>query len=289
MKIQSTALACALALAGGSLHAAEVSQDAIDACIDQVRAMAPAAGGGSVLSTEFSEANSLVMLEDGRGTTWRCLVSNDGRNPYVEMAGGGQSQPQADYADGMQGGPDYWRVNVHSTLNVHTSPSASSPTVARLHRGMIVENRGCQYSEGRRWCQIADGDATGWVAGEYLVESGSALAQDTSSTAEPTTRTERVQFMAGTSGQQKTGNLSPGSSIRFLLGAASRQTLEVHFVNSDPAITYQIFLPNGRVLLDQVPNTLPFQGELFMNGDHVVEVINRGHSSAHYAVYMGIY
>ena len=32
-----------------------------------------------VVSSEFSQANSVVMLRDGRGdTNWRCLVSNDG-------------------------------------------------------------------------------------------------------------------------------------------------------------------------------------------------------------------
>ena len=99
----------------------------------------------------------------------------------------------------------------------------------------------------------------------------------------------RVQFAAGTNGQQRTGTLTPGSSIRFVLGAANEQTLEVSFVNTDPAIEYQIFLPNGRHLLDAISNTLPYQGSLFMSGDHVIEVINRGHIDARYAVWMGIW
>ena len=72
----------ALPLLGASpAFAAEVSQDAIDACIDQVRAVGgpDAASGGRVESTEFSQANSLVMLRDGGGTLWRCLVSNRGQ------------------------------------------------------------------------------------------------------------------------------------------------------------------------------------------------------------------
>lgn len=56
---------------------AQVNQDSIDACIDQLRTM-PDQSGGTILSTEFSEANSLVMLEDANGAVWRCLVSNDG-------------------------------------------------------------------------------------------------------------------------------------------------------------------------------------------------------------------
>ena len=76
-----------------------------------------------------------------------------------------------DYADGLSGGPDWWEVRVGSTLNVHSAPSTSAPTVGRLPNGLVVENRGCQMAEGRRWCQIADGDASGWVAGESLVEA----------------------------------------------------------------------------------------------------------------------
>lgn len=58
---------------------ANVGQDAIDGCIDQIRAVGgPDGQSGTVLSSEFSEANSLVMFEDSGGTVWRCLVSNDG-------------------------------------------------------------------------------------------------------------------------------------------------------------------------------------------------------------------
>ena len=68
----------------------------------------------------------------------------------------------SDEADSPSGGPDWWEVRVGSTLNVHSAPSTSAPTVGRLPNGLVLENRGCQ---------IADGDAAGWVAGEYLVEA----------------------------------------------------------------------------------------------------------------------
>ncbi len=61
------------------LPAAEVGQEAIDGCIDQLRAVGGADGqSGTVLSREYSEANSLVMLQDNGDTIWRCLVANDG-------------------------------------------------------------------------------------------------------------------------------------------------------------------------------------------------------------------
>ncbi len=58
---------------------ANVGQDAIDGCIDRIRAVGgPDGQSGMVLSSEYSEANSLVMFRDSGNTVWRCLVSNDG-------------------------------------------------------------------------------------------------------------------------------------------------------------------------------------------------------------------
>jgi len=55
-------------------------QEAIDGCIDKLRAVGGPDGraGGQVLSSEFSEAATLVMLRDSGGTVWRCLAYSDG-------------------------------------------------------------------------------------------------------------------------------------------------------------------------------------------------------------------
>jgi hypothetical protein len=222
-----------------------------------------------------------------------CTMTASAEGPDADDGGGAMAGSGT--GGGMSGsGPEFWRVNVHDTLNVHGAPSTASPTFYRLHRDTVVRNLGCERSEGRMWCQVPiapeDGASIGWVAAEYLVPAaGPAPEVDHGSVAEPTTQTVRVRFAPGTSGTQESGTLTPGSSVRFVLGAANRQTLEVHFAQTDPAIEYQIFLPNGRMLLDRISNTLPYQGELFMGGDHVVEVINRGHQTVPYAVYMGIY
>jgi len=64
-------------------NVSEVTQDAIDKCIDALRAQAGSVSG-TVQSTEFSEANSLVMLQDNDGNIWRCVVSNDASTASVE-------------------------------------------------------------------------------------------------------------------------------------------------------------------------------------------------------------
>ncbi|MES0883164.1 hypothetical protein [Roseibium sp. SCP14] len=54
-------------------------QEAVDACIDRLRAEGgPNAKAGTVLSSEFSEAGTLVMLKDRGGKVWRCIGYSDG-------------------------------------------------------------------------------------------------------------------------------------------------------------------------------------------------------------------
>lgn len=73
------ALAAALLLMSVTPVRANVGQDAIDGCIDRIRAVGgPDGQSGQVLSSEYSEANSLIMFRDSGNTVWRCLVSNDG-------------------------------------------------------------------------------------------------------------------------------------------------------------------------------------------------------------------
>lgn len=54
-------------------------QEAVDACIDRLRDKGgPNAKAGTVLSSEFSEAGTLVMLKDRGGKVWRCIGYSDG-------------------------------------------------------------------------------------------------------------------------------------------------------------------------------------------------------------------
>jgi hypothetical protein len=58
---------------------AKAMTNAEDACIDQLRAVGgPDGASGTVLSSQFSEAETLVMLQDAGGTTWRCIAYKDG-------------------------------------------------------------------------------------------------------------------------------------------------------------------------------------------------------------------
>lgn len=85
---------------------------------------------------------------------------------------------QNDYADGLQGGPDYWRVRASGGLNLRAAPSTGAAALLRLPNGLELRNLGCRMAEGRRWCQVAtpEPSMTGWVAGEFLAEASGGIA-----------------------------------------------------------------------------------------------------------------
>lgn len=72
--------AMAITAFGSSTVVTASEQDAIDGCIDKLRAVGgpDGRGGGKVLNSEYSEAATLVMLRDAGGTVWRCLAYSDG-------------------------------------------------------------------------------------------------------------------------------------------------------------------------------------------------------------------
>lgn len=120
------------------------------------------------------------------------------------------------------------------------------------------------------------------------VGGGAPAGASGKSAAEPTTATERVRFDAGTTGTELTGALTPGSSVRYVLGAKKPQDLYVRVAAKGPDIYYQIFNPDGTFLLDQMTSAKEYRGQLWQSGDHVIEVINRGRQNASYNVILGI-
>lgn len=178
-----------------------------EACIRQLQTVGgpDARNGIEVLSSEFSEAGTLVRMRDAGGSTWRCIGYRDG-------------------------------------------------TVGEL--------------------QVIDAmdDGEGAMA-------GSQGAMD-----EGSTRTERVQFATGTTGATYKGTLTPGSTIRYVLGAQNGQFLDVKIHHKGGRMSYQIWNPDGSFLLDMIAAKKPYRGQLWQSGDHVVELINRGQRTESYRV-----
>jgi hypothetical protein len=132
----------------------------------------------SVVETSGTYTISVYMM---RSAARRSETAN--YSLTIEMDGSGPSDGpvQADYADGLQGGPDYWQVNTsnaESRLNVREAPSTGANVVSVYYGGQILRNLGCRMAEGRRWCNVETPDeaVSGWAAGDFLIE-GTAPAR----------------------------------------------------------------------------------------------------------------
>ena len=97
----------------------------------------------------------------------------------IDLPGRPGAQAGGDFADGLAGGPDFWRVESVGRVNVRSGPGSRAAIAARLSAGQTVRNRGCRMSDQVRWCQIEslDGATKGWVAGRFLRE-GADPTQD---------------------------------------------------------------------------------------------------------------
>lgn len=184
-------------------------------------------------------------------------------------------------------------VAANDVLNVRSGPGTGYRVVGALGNGDRVRNLGCQ-SEGRsRWCEIemmTDMRERGWVNSRYLTAGMASNPPSWPPQASPqgTTSTERVRFTPGTSSARINGGLTPGSSVRYVLGARNGQFLTINMVPFGSGIFYQIFNPEGSFLLNQVAAQAPYRGQLWQSGDHVIEVINRGNRNTSYQIAVGV-
>ena len=208
--ILAAAVAVGIMISPVALQAGE--QDAIDGCIDRLRAVGgPDGSGGEVVRSTFSEAATEVILRDAGETTWRCLAYSDGTVAELEV------MDAMDDGEGAMAGA---------------------------------------YSEGEN-----DGGHTA---------------------------TREVRFAAGRSSGEFNDGLTPGSSTRWTVRARDGQFLTVTVSAEGPGVSYQIFNPDGTFLLDQVAAAQEYKGQLWQNGTHVIEVINRGNSNVSYTLWVGV-
>lgn len=102
------------------------------------------------------------------------------------------------------------------------------------------------------------------------------------------TETVRVSFPAGSTGTELTGSVPPGGSIRYVLGAQNGQFLYARVAPRSGHLEYEIFNPDGTLLLDLISASQEYRGQLWQTGDHVVEVVNRGGATLSFNVIFGI-
>lgn len=143
-------------------------------------------GGGDALfngsiSGDFAD---IIVPDSGDYVVQVYLMRNAARRNEqarftlrIEVTGGRPvAPPQPDFADGLSGGPDFFQVagiSPGDALNIRTRPSAQSPIVTRVVNGEILRNGGCRMTGQTRWCRVSrpDGSASGWAAGQFLIEA----------------------------------------------------------------------------------------------------------------------
>ncbi len=96
----------------------------------------------------------------------------------VSITGALDEVVESDFADGLQGGPDFYQVSVSSGhLNLRTDPSAQAAVLTSLNAGETLRNLGCRMLEARRWCKVeTESGVEGWAAGDFLVEGSDPSA-----------------------------------------------------------------------------------------------------------------
>lgn len=102
------------------------------------------------------------------------------------------------------------------------------------------------------------------------------------------TQTVQVQFSSGSTGTELSGTVAPGGSVRYVLGAKNGQNLYVRVAPRNGRLEYEIFNPDGSLLLELINTNREYRGQLWQSGDHVVEVVNRSGQSIDFNVIFGI-
>ena len=113
-------------------------------------------------------------------------------------------------------------------------------------------------------------------------------ADDTSSSVQVISGSQRVQFSAGTSGTAISATLAPNTSVRYVIGASDGQFLNVDVGSHGGALDYKIVNPDGSMLLDLIASDTPYKGQLWQSGDHLIEVLNVGAQPVSFDIGIGI-
>ncbi len=100
---------------------------------------------------------------------------------------------------------------------------------------------------------------------------------------EPETRTERVRFRGDREALLE-GTLRSGDAVRYTFRGRDRQFLHVRLSTRDRRTYFNIFTPDGRTLFESARAGNDYRGQLWLDGEHVVEVYNRGRRTSNYNV-----
>ncbi|MBF9035359.1 hypothetical protein HKCCE2091_14025 [Rhodobacterales bacterium HKCCE2091] len=190
---RAASVAGALALLAAPALAQGEEQAAVEGCIDAVQAQV--GGGGQVLASEFSEAGTLVYLEDSTATIWRCIGYRDGSVGELAVAedlseldalmSGGVEPVVVQFAPGTSGATYGGTLEaggaVQYVLGAREGQVLYVTVTSLGQAGMYYHIRnpdGSQLLDGMDWATPYQGQL--WQSGDHVVEivnTASAPAQ----------------------------------------------------------------------------------------------------------------
>lgn len=130
-------------------------------------------------SGDYTVQVFLVRAAARRAETasYTLTVSVTGAAAGAAVAPEAVPMPAEDFADGLAGGPDFWKVSglaAGDELKLRAAPSTTAEVLGRFPAGTLLRNQGCRMTGTQRWCAVeAHDDAAlkGWVSGRYLSEA----------------------------------------------------------------------------------------------------------------------
>lgn len=100
---------------------------------------------------------------------------------------------------------------------------------------------------------------------------------------EPVTREERVRFRDDNS-QEFSDKLNSGDSVKYVFRGGNRKFLHVNLATRSHRIYFNIFTPDGQTLYESARAGNDYRGQLWLDGEHIVEVYNIGSRSDPFSV-----
>jgi heat shock protein HslJ len=127
------------------------------------RALCPPPSMDESIVAQSSYIRSYLLKDD---RLYLSLMADGGIYVWARETGASPAASVAAAPD--SGGPRNWEVV--RTLNLREQPSTSARILATYRPGTILDNLGCQRTQGRAWCDVQQigGGARGYVAAEYL-------------------------------------------------------------------------------------------------------------------------
>jgi hypothetical protein len=166
------------------------------------------------------------------------------------------------------------RLRAHEVMHVRL------PDIETKYEGQRTDGthavNGTAFLRGRQETFQCSFDRSGREIIQYIVNQPSGGSSSTERPeAEPETRTERVRFRSDNS-QEFQGALNPGDSMKYVFRGGNRKFLHVRLSTRDHRTYFNIFTPDGQMLFESARAGNDYRGQLWLDGDHTVEVYTTG-------------